>query len=615
MGDLSGWKIVNDSQPVTQKGTKGDLSDWIATEQPEEEGLGTSLLYALPRIAEDLGKSAYEGIKKAPEYWETAKKEVPGFLNPFNQHPISRAKQGLAGLYEANNMLNQLPSNLAQYASNRLHLLPKEVPEAIKAISPEDTSQTTNRLFDKPKYPGEALLRGTARNLPNILPGVEGLSNLKKLTPSNALRGNLTPEELLDNLRITQGTETGLGDVIGSPMLKRLNENILSKIPFSGVNESMQRTAGHIINRGHDIIEQLASNSNVEDLDKYLHDALKESYKSHQGEKNAHYANVNNSAKQLGLELDLPNFAQKVKQHKNAIEDTNILKYEPDMQSLLRKLGGYENPVKSETTTGKIVDEFGKPLLNQTKVTRPSFEEANLLKGKLNQLANQHGASSLPSDRHLAGVFGDLARTLKGDIEGAIEKSGHEQLKKEYKAAEENYAKKFSPFLDKQIYKFINGNADPETLISSFIKTGKSTDRANLIKKVTDKLPMEDRNLLGYGYLQRAMDENNVLNPLKLKTLLSKNALGNKQFEALFPNPVLRNALRDYVSLVDKNTKGLKLMQNPDTGQMNMDILPLISKSPMGFVSKLMGAPLIAKKLRSEKTRTKLVNKMVDKSR
>jgi hypothetical protein len=188
-------------------------------------------------------------------------------------------------------------------------------------------------------------------------------------------------------------------------------------------------------------------------------------------------------------------------------------------------------------------------------------------------------------------------------------------LKSKYNLSEENYAKKFSPFLDKQIYKFINGNSDPETLVSSFIKTGKSTDRANLINKLNQKFPKEDRNLLGYAYLQRAMDENNVLNPMKLKTLLSKNALGNKQFEALFPDPEIRNSLRDYIKLVGMNTKGLKLMENPETGQMAMDILPLISKSPARLAAKLVGAPFIGKKLRSEKTRTKLVNKMIKNSK
>jgi hypothetical protein len=616
MSDLSGWEVVKESQPKQAKVSTGDLSDWtVEGKEPEEdESVLKSLAYAPFRIGKDLAVGGVHALQKIPELYQQAKTEVPGLLDIAKNHKAHAAMQALAGSQEAINSLNHIPVGLAQYANKRLHLLPKAVPEFLNKVTP-DTTEAINQLFDKPQFEGEKLIRGAVRNIPALVPAGKALASLGKLRPKNFLRGNLSPEDLKNNLRITQGTETGLGDVIGNPMLKRFNENILSKIPFSGVNEAMQKNAGEIINRGHSLIDQLAGKSDIGNLDKYLNDALKESYKSHQGEKNAHYKGVNKLADEAGLDLDLPNFADKVKQHKNAIEDTAILKYEPEMQNLLRKLGGYENPSKTEITPSTMVNvATGKPLPDEVNVTpakKPKFEEVNLLKGKLNQLSRQHGASSAPSDRHLAGVFGDLARTLKEDIEGAIEKSGHEPLKNAYKAAEENYAKKFSPFLDKQIYKFLGGNADPETLIQSFVKTGKSSDRANLIKKVTDKLPAEDRNLLGYGYLQRAMDENNVLNPLKLKTLLSKNSLGNKQFEALFPNPVLRNALRDYVNLVDMNTKGLKLMQNPETGQMNMDILPLLSKSPASLGAKMLGAPIVAKKLRSEKTRTKLVKKMV----
>jgi hypothetical protein len=613
---MSDWEVVT-NEPVKKKRGSAVESDWALANEPESEGLLKSAAYAPFRVAKDVGMGAWHGVQKIPELYRQGKTEVPGLFDLVKNHKKSAAMQALAGSQEAINSLNHIPSSLAEYGNKRLHLVPEAVPNFLNKITP-DSTEAIDQLFDKPKYAGEKLVRGTVRNLPALIPAGRAATSVGKgiagLRPSNALRGNLTPEELSDNLRITQGTETGLGDVIGSPGLKRLNENILSKIPFSGANDAMQRNAGEIVNRGHSLIEQLAGNRNIENLDQYLNDALKSSFDYHQMAKNAHYGGTNKIADNLGLGLELPNFSNKVKQHKNAIEDTQILKYEPEMQGLLRKLGGYGKPVTEKTTTGKIVDKFGNPLSQETKVTKTRLKEANLLKGKLNQLSQQHGSSPLPADRHLAGVFGDLARSLGDDIKSEIEKTGHKPLIESYKAAEDNYAKNFSPFLDKEIYKYIGGNADSETLISSFVKTGKSSDRANLIKKVTDKLPREDRSLLGYGYLQRAMDENNVLNPLKLKTLLSKNSLGNKQFEALFPNPTLRNALRDYVRLVDMNTKGLKLMQNPETGQMNMDILPLLSKSPTSFGAKMLGAPIVANTLKSEKYRTKLVKKMIKNS-
>lgn len=611
---MSDWELVDSPSKANNTAYAGEWE--LAPDNEEEsESLGKSLLYAVPRVAKDIGVGAWHGLQKIPQLWEQGKTEFPGLLDIAKNHKAHAAMQALAGTQEAINALNHIPSGLAQYANQRLHLLPKQVPDFLNKITP-DTTEAINQLFGQPQFAGEKLLRGTARNIPALIPGAKAATSLGRgisnLRPRNALRGNLTPEALLNNLRITQGTETGLGDVIGSPFLKRMHENVLTKIPFSGANEAMQRNAGKIIDRGHGLMELLKGKGNVENVDKYLNDALKSSFESHLDKKNALYKQANQLAKESGLQLELPTFANEAKKYREAIEDTNILKYEPELQSLLRKVSGYENPVKTNTKTSQILDAFGKPFEERT-AKFPTLEEANLLKGKLNQLSRQHGASSNPADRHLAGVFGSLARNLKGDIEGAIKKSGNEPLQAAYKNAEENYGKKFSPFLDKEIYKFINGNADPETLINAFVKTGKSNDRSRLINKLVNKLPMEDRNLLGYRYLQGAIDENNVLNPLKLKTLVSRNALGPKQFEALFPNPVLRNALRDYVNLVDMNTKGLKLMQNPDTGQMSMDILPLLSKNPATLGAKLLGAPVAVKKLTSEKARTNLVKKMAKK--
>lgn len=513
--------------------------------------------------------------------------------------------------------LGRIPE-ISQFANHvaKIPLIAHAIKEASSILSKAPTtSKVAGNAILGGAYAPDNQLTGMALGgaAPLIGKGIEKTYNALK--PSKLFRGNLSPQELQNNLRITKDTETGLGDVIGSPWLKRMNENVLTKIPFSGVTESMQRNAGNVINKGHELLEKLSGDGNIENLDQFLNDALKDSYKSHNLEKNAHYNDVNKLADEEKLTLDLPGFAKKARDHKNAIQETNIIKHDPEMQSLLKKLGLYENPLKTETTIGKIVDKHGNPLSNETKTIAPSLKEANLLKSKLYGLSKSHGSSPDPFDRHLAGVFGDLHGALRKDIRDSIEKSGHEGLAKQYNIAEENYAKNYSPFLDKQIHKFINGNADPETLVSSFVKTGKSTDRANLINKLNQKLPEKDRNLLGYTYLQRAMDENNVLNPMKLKTLLSKNALGNRQFEALFPDPVLRNELRDYVKLVDMNQKGLKVMWNPETGQMNMDVLPLLSKSPTNFLAKIIGAPYLGKKLRSEKTRTKLVTKMIGKSK
>jgi hypothetical protein len=454
-----------------------------------------------------------------------------------------------------------------------------------------------------------AVLGGAAPSVGNAISKVVG-KTYNYLRPSNLFRGNLTPEQLQQNIKATAGTETGLGDVIGSPTLKKLQENILSKVPFSGAVDTMQRSAGKVVDKGHDILNRLLGKNSGEDVDKSLNDALQAAYKKHHEEKNSLYDEANSIADQIGLQLPLSNFSKKASLYSDALENTNILKYEPEMASMINKLKNYKNPVTKTENVGSIVDQSGQPLINETKLTYPSLKEANLLKGKLNQLADQYKSSPTMTDRHAAGIFRDLASSLKTDIQTAIKKTGHKTLSESYNKAEENYAKKFSPFLDKEIYNFANGNNDSDTLISSFIKTGKANDRANLIDQLKFQLPPSQRKLLGYAYLKRALDENNVVNPLKLKTLLSRNSLGAKQFEALFPSKSVRNALLDYTSLVKKNEHGLGLMENPKTGAMNMDLLPLLSK-PVGLGAKSLGSRPLNNWLTNEESRRNLVQQMI----
>jgi hypothetical protein len=413
------------------------------------------------------------------------------------------------------------------------------------------------------------------------------------LRPSVYLRGNLSPEELQRNLEDAKGTETGLGHIIGSPSLMRIQENYLSKIPFTGAVNAMQRSAGQVIERGHNILNQLLGKNNPEGFETSLNQALKDVYKEHHELKTSLYDEANAIADKEGLDLPLPKFANKANLYRQALENTNILQYEPEMASLINKLKNYQNP------------------LNEATSSYPTLKEANLLKAKLNQLVEQYSESPLMTDRHAASVFRDLHSELKDDILTGIKASGNKDLLAAYKAAESNYAKNFSPFLDKDVYKFINSNStDPDLLLQTFIKTGKSTDRANLLKKLSEKLPPDKQNLLGYAYLQRALDENNVLNPRKLNTLISRNALGPRQFEALFPDKEIRNQLNSYRSLVNKNSHGLGLMENPKTGAMMTDVIPLLTGGPSSLGATIGGRKFNSL-LTNEETRNNLVQQMI----
>lgn len=149
--------------------------------EQEPESLGTAAKLAVPRIGEDLYRGAYNAYQKSPEYLEAAKTEVPGFLNPMNfmRHPVDRGKQTLAGLAELGHGLLNFPHGVADYAANRLNLIPKSWAEKIPYQ--RDISQDINSLLGEPQRPGDKLSRGIARNALNLVPTAKVASALNPL--------------------------------------------------------------------------------------------------------------------------------------------------------------------------------------------------------------------------------------------------------------------------------------------------------------------------------------------------------------------------------------------------------------------------------------------------
>lgn len=449
--------------------------------------------------------------------------------------------------------------------------------------------------------------------------GIEGLR------PSKILRGNLSPEELEQNLEITKGTETGLGDVIESPFLKKRLENTLSMLPFSGASDSMQRTGKEVVTRGEKILSDMLGDKSTENVPEQVANDLNTQFEQQRKIKNSLYDEFNEEADKQFLDLRLPRFSSKAKEYKDAIESTNILKLEPGMKGILAKLGIYENPVEKIPGDTSQLNQFGEKIIGAPLTTYkfPTAKEANLLKGKLNEYKNMYKSSPETNSRTLSKIFGDLHSALKEDIQEAVKNSGNPRLMESYENAESNYKKNFSKFLDKEIYKYIGGNKNPEQIVNDFIKTSPNADLANRITKISNTLTPETRSSLAYSYLSKALDNEGNLNPTKLGTAIEK--LKPNQFKALIPDPTLRKKLKDYSKLQYMNKESQHLMFNPNTGQRTTDVLMTALLGAIGHISTgglggliapsaAIGAGRLATKaLTNEKLRENLVRKMLDK--
>jgi hypothetical protein len=178
--------------------------DWL--QEPEsQESFGASAAYAVPRIAEDLLRAGYNGAQNIPEYWNKAKTEIPGLLNPMNtiRHPIERGKQGLAGILELGQSINHAPHNIAQYGANRLHLIPQQWANNVP-MAPSLDEEIENYI-GQPKNPGDALLRGIGRNGDLLLGGNALLKSIPHLTKRGATKKLRAAQKKFSDLAEKEG--------------------------------------------------------------------------------------------------------------------------------------------------------------------------------------------------------------------------------------------------------------------------------------------------------------------------------------------------------------------------------------------------------------------------
>lgn len=380
------------------------------------------------------------------------------------------------------------------------------------------------------------------------------------LRPSNLLRGNLTPQELAKNLEITQGTTTGLGDVLGSPSLKKTLENRLPGIPLSGTENVLQQTGRQVTQKGADLLESIGDTLPQGDKTAILQNAIKNASREARNKKNELYKVPDNIANKAGIEIPRTNFQKIANETLQKIDQSPELKAElpSDIYSNLKR---YAKNQKGNT-----------------------LEASNIFKGKLGDKASEYYKAGKMFEYN---VMRDLKDALGNDIEQTIESSNIPELKDAYRNAQENYALNFKPFEDPAVTKFTREGGDPDLMLSHFLKTG-ANDRSTLLNKLTSKLPKELQQLPLYMHLSKAINKGEF-SPTRFRTLYNK--LGDKQKELLIPDTKMRKSFEDYTKLVEMNIEGLDVMRNPKTGYRNLQSVLSAIQGIVGYgVGNVPGA-------------------------
>lgn len=253
--------FLSDNNEMTPSSFNHEIEprDFLQQNKIPEESFGKSLYFAPARIQEDLVKGAYNFAKNVPHYLEEAKTEIPGLINILanpSKVNLSNFKQAAAGLTELGHNALNFPSEVGQYLSNRLNLLPKTIAEQIPYQ--RDISKEINQAFGEPSQPGEKLIRGAVRNLPAVT-GVAELANF----PASIIEGSLThvnPRKVSKSIQkshdVLEGKAKDIFTNVGKEAVKRnvdvvpVRQNLIADIadhPLMPKSEKMS----DILNKAH----------------------------------------------------------------------------------------------------------------------------------------------------------------------------------------------------------------------------------------------------------------------------------------------------------------------------------------------------------------------------
>ncbi len=584
------------------------------------KGIATGVADLPNNSIQDYGNSAMQGLAGGAEVLANVPNNFVEYLRKHQaEEKIKKAE------FEKNHpILSKVGSIFGRESSEDT----MQIPDWVKAWKPG--KETTQTLKDAQKYwepenpeaPANQLIKGVSQFVPSLIAtggnpyaaavvnsvgenknvfedlipflaekparyaAGKGIDKLKSLplTPSEMYankfakqgKGLLSPEELDANMRATEGTNTGLGDVIGSPRLKKQLENeLLPKAVSSDaiLKELDQQVKGKT--------ESAVNNANkgiiAEDTNALTKSLLEASAKETTKIKNELYKPVSQLAESEGLTFELPSFKKIASENAAAIADSPMLKNNSEFNSLYNKLTKL-----GKTTESKSPGTIGaNGLVTPPKVKTSSLADIKLILNELGKEGAQMQKSLSVAEQSQGKLLSRLAEAGRNDIRDVINTKGSPKAQEAYKKAEDYYSSEYSKFLDRDIHKLIQ-NKDYQSIVHEIIKPGKAKDQHILIDKVMELLPEEQRGVLGATYLNRAIDKYGVLQPHEVTKLV--DALGPRQFQSLFPDKAIRQSLLDLKTLKNMNSEALTRWVNAKTGQRTLpDFANLLSGKSATF--------------------------------
>ena len=404
--------------------------------------------------------------------------------------------------------------------------------------------------------------------------------------------------ELQENLRQAGESRISLGRVIDKPTMARQYENVFRFYPFSGVEGHMEQTAGYVKNRANELMDRFGvENPDEVNVGDELSEGLVNTRNKIETQDGKNWNAIEERAENSGAEFGEDRFKRKANEWIDELNSNEKL-----LASMSQSF--YDNLIK-----------YAEDQPNQ------SYKKSNLLARYLSSESYKH---------HIAGnkleskIMGELAKALEDDIQQGFKDSGDPELANMHEKAMDYRRKVYHPFFSPEVERFVKRGGDSDTLMDTFVKTGKGKDRANLLNMLMEGLPEEKKNLVPWAYYRQAMEDTasgQTLNPIKWATLHGK--LGKNQKASLIRDPELLQQLDEFQRFVGRNKKPLESMMNLDTGQTWRDIIPHVAIT--GGISALTGHPAslaslasipgvryLSDKLTSPEMRQKVVKNIIE---
>lgn len=574
-----------------------------------------------------IGQDLWQGAKAAgPELIDTIKglRHLPGEAIGVGKQavtdPLRLLKNITAGMGKTGEAVGRLPHTIENYLRDKEILEPNQqsirTPQKINweellnlgepqtgdvlgqgliGYSPFGAAATIKKAGKLGTLGKQSLAAGAYEAAHERNPVTGALLQTLLDTPFTALgkvatpfEGRLNPAELAEKRRIAQGKDVPLGDIIESPFLKSLQENVLDKTLLSGTEARQTRLANQVQQEAQRLLDgKLAANPTMSANESFKR-TLESLYQAQTNIKRKLYEPVDQIARAENFTPELNNAAAYAKSVQKSLLSSPLMQSDPSMRQVVARLTGIAEPSKTTTTASAILGPDGKPAAMHTTTQTPSIADVKYIASVLDKEGTRLLKNADSPSRKYGQIYQKLANQLRADLKDTINTKGSPQLRGALEAADANFAENFAPFLDNEIHKYLDPDVAPDTIARDIIQPGQE-DKFSRIEKIQRLMPDNQKNALGIAYLRGALDQEGQIDLNKLVQRLDR--LKPKQFEALFPDPKIRQQLQDFTALKRMSNEALNAMFNPKTGQRALGIIPIAQT----FVSGMQaGEPLSA---------------------